>query len=165
MSTKLYTKTGDNGTTSANPNKRVAKDDIQIEVYGTIDELNSSIGLLLANKDIPAKLCKILYRIQQELIDLTKELYNPAQTLINKQHVDQIEHDIDKLNATLPELTTFILPGGNLSAATCHLARCICRRAERRLVTLISKTKAINSQILSYLNRLSDLLFVIARHL
>jgi cob(I)alamin adenosyltransferase len=148
-----------------NPNKRVAKDDIQIEVYGTIDELNSSIGLLLANKDIPVKLSKILHRIQQELIDLTKELYNPAQTLINKQHIDQIEHDIDKLNANLPELTAFILPGGNLSAATCHLVRCICRRAERRLVTLISKTTAINPQILQYLNRLSDLLFVIARHL
>lgn len=160
MTTKLYTKTGDDGTTSSNPNTRLAKDDPIIEAYGCIDELNCTLGMVLANKNIARNLQKILSRTQQELSDLAKELYDPAQTLITKNTVTQIEQNIDQLNTNLPELKSFILPGDNLSAATCHLARAICRRTERRLVSLKSK-----SIILQYINRLSDLLFVIARNL
>ncbi|MGD9152047.1 MAG: cob(I)yrinic acid a,c-diamide adenosyltransferase [Gammaproteobacteria bacterium] len=183
MATKLYTKTGDDGTTSSHPNTRAAKDDPYIEAYGCIDELNCVIGMVLANKNITQNLQKILQRTQQELSDLAKELYDPTQNLITEKKVAQIEQNIDQLNANLPELKTFILPGDNLSAATCHLARAICRRTERRLVsscglTAGSKKKQPNSLdpavkprddklkiILKYINRLSDLLFVIARSL
>ncbi|MGD9109270.1 MAG: cob(I)yrinic acid a,c-diamide adenosyltransferase [Gammaproteobacteria bacterium] len=164
MVAKLYTKTGDDGTTSSHPNARAAKDDPYIEAYGCIDELSCVIGMVLANKNITQNLQKILQRTQQELSDLAKELYDPTQNLITEKKVAQIEQNIDQLNANLPELTDFILPVGNLSAATCHLARAICRRTERRLVSL-NKEKKINPVILKYINRLSDLLFVIARSL
>ena len=164
MSIKLYTKTGDNGTTLANPNVRTTKDDLLIEVYGCIDELNSSLGLVLAYENLPENSQTILKRTQQESCNLAKELYEPSQALITAQQIKQIEKDIDNINAKLPELTTFILPDGNLAAATCHLARTLCRRTERRLVNL-NKEKKINPVILQYINRLSDLLFVIARSL
>lgn len=160
MSAKLYTKTGDDGTTSSSPNTRLTKDAPLIEAYGCIDELSCTIGMVLANKNITQNLQKILHRTQQELSDLAKELYDPAQTLITANTITQVEQDIDKLNANLPKLTNFILPGGDLTSATCHLARAICRRAERRIVSLKSKPL-----ILQYINRLSDLLFVIARSL
>lgn len=160
MPAKLYTKTGDDGTTSSNPNTKLTKDDPLIEAYGCIDELNCTIGMVLANKNITQNLQKILHRTQQELSDLAKELYDPAQTLITENTIIKIEQDIDQLNADLPELTNFILPGGNLTSATCHLARAICRRTERKLVSLKSK-----SLILQYINRLSDLLFAVARSL
>ncbi len=163
MSTKLYTRTGDDGTTFANQSTRTTKDDLLIEVYGCIDELNSSLGLVLAHENISDKLQTILKRTQQELCNLAKELYEPSQSLITAQQMKQIEQDIDNINAKLPELTTFILPDGNLVAATCHLARTICRRTERRLVTL-NKDKKINPIILQYINRLSDLLFACACH-
>jgi len=164
MSTKLYTKTGDGGTTIAYHGTKAAKNDPIIEAYGTLDELNSTLGMVLADKNIALDLQKILYRTQQELSDLSKELYDPTQTLITESKVNQIEQDIDQLNTNLPEITNFILPNGNLATATCHLARSICRRAERKLVTLNNSQK-INPVILQYINRLSDLLFVIARSL
>lgn len=158
MSIKVYTKTGDDGTTIAHLNTKVPKDDPIIEAYGSLDELNCALGMVLANKNITLNLQKILNRTQQELSDLSKELYDPAQILITETKITKIEQDIDQLNANLPEITNFILPNGNLSSAACHLARAICRRAERRIVNI----KA-NPIILKYINRLSDLLFVIAR--
>jgi cob(I)alamin adenosyltransferase len=160
MLSKLYTKTGDKGTTIAHPGTKVTKDDLLIEVYGVLDELNCTLGMVLADKNIALDLQKILQRTQQELSDLSKELYNPTQILITESSVTQIEQDIDQLDANLPKIKHFILPGGNLASATCHLARAICRRAERRIISI----KA-NPIILKYINRLSDLLFVIARSL
>ena len=158
MSAKLYTKTGDDGTTSSNLNTRLAKDAPLIEVYGCIDELSCAIDMVLTNKNTPQDLQKILHRTQQELSDLARELYDHTQILITENKIAQIEQNIDQLNTNLPEITNFVLHVDDLSAATCHLARAICRRTERRLVSL--KTKPI---ILHYINRLSDLLFVIAR--
>lgn len=158
MSTKVYTKTGDDGTTSSHPGSKTTKDELIIEVYGTLDELNCVLGMVLADTKIAPKLQKILQRTQQELSDLSKELYDPAQKLITEKLVTQIEQDIDHLNTNLPKITSFILPNGNLTAATCHLARAICRRAERRIISIKR-----NPIIIKYINRLSDLLFIIAR--
>jgi len=158
---KIYTRTGDKGTTGLGDGSRVDKDDLRVETFGTVDELNSVIGLVLASElNTPIRDC--LTRTQHELFDLGGELCMPGYTLIPEICVDQLEIDLDKFNEDLPPLKDFILPGGSESAARCHFARTVCRRAERLLVSL-GKVEDVNEISLRYLNRLSDLLFVIAR--
>jgi len=158
---KIYTRTGDKGTTGLGDGSRVDKDDLRVETFGTVDELNSVIGLVLASKlDAAARAC--LTRTQHELFDLGGELCMPGYILIHETCVDQLETDLDRFNEDLPPLKDFILPGGSEPAARCHLARTVCRRAERLMVSL-AKVEDINEVSLRYLNRLSDLLFVVAR--
>jgi cob(I)alamin adenosyltransferase len=158
---KIYTRTGDQGTTGLGDGSRLAKDDVRIEAIGTIDELNSCLGVLLTHA-LPSTLHSLLIRIQHELFDLGGELSIPSLCLIKAAAAERLEQEIDQLNAELPPLKEFILPGGNPAAAACHVARAVCRRAERCLVRL-SRGAAINNEALIYVNRLSDLLFVIAR--
>lgn len=158
---KIYTRTGDKGTTGLGDGSRVDKDSLRVETFGTVDELNSLVGLVLAS-DLDDKVRACLTRTQHELFDLGGELCMPGYTLIPETCVTQLETDLDGFNEDLPPLKDFILPGGSESAARCHLARTVCRRAERLLVSL-AKNEDINEISLRYLNRLSDLLFVIAR--
>ncbi len=158
---KIYTRTGDKGTTGLGDGSRVDKDSLRVAAYGTVDELNSCIGLVLAaNMDDGVRAC--LTRTQHELFDLGGELCMPGFTLIPEAYVDLLEADLDRFNEDLPPLKDFILPGGSEAAARCHLARTVCRRAERRLVTL-ARDEDVNEASIRYLNRLSDLLFVLAR--
>jgi len=159
--TKIYTRTGDTGSTGLGDGSRVDKDSARVEAYGTVDELNSAIGMLLA-VDIPPPQWGCLTRIQHELFDLGGELSVPGARQIPAVYVTALEQDLDRFNADLPALEDFILPGGSEAAARCHLARTVCRRAERRLVSLAG-SEPINPECVRYLNRLSDLLFVIAR--
>jgi cob(I)alamin adenosyltransferase len=158
---KIYTRTGDKGTTGLGDGSRVDKDSLRVETFGTVDELNSVIGLVLAC-ELDDKVRDCLTRTQHELFDLGGELCMPGYTLIPDICVDQLETDLDHFNENLPPLKDFILPGGSEPAARCHLARTVCRRAERLMVSL-AKVEDINEVSLRYLNRLSDLLFVIAR--
>lgn len=158
---KIYTKTGDQGTTGLGDGNRVPKDNGRVESYGTVDELNCVIGVLLAD-GIPEVLRAPLRAIQHTLFDLGGELSIPGQTVITDERVTELERQLDALNSELSPLEEFILPGGTQAAAVCHLARTVCRRAERRLVTL-SHQETVNPVALKYLNRLSDLLFVMAR--
>ncbi|ADJ29070.1 cob(I)yrinic acid a,c-diamide adenosyltransferase [Nitrosococcus watsonii] len=160
---KIYTRTGDQGTTSLGPKQRVPKDHPRIEAIGAIDELNALLGLLLAHP-LPNALHQSLTHIQHELFDLGGELSIPSALIIQANQVQDLERLLDSLNEKLPLLKEFILPGGTLPAGICHLARTTCRRAERRLVSL-AKEEAVNGESLKYLNRLSDLLFVMAREL
>lgn len=162
---KIYTRTGDQGTTGLGDGKRVAKDSTRIEAIGCIDELNSLIGLLIA-QDIPESIDGSLTNIQHNLFDLGGELAVPGYRVVTDDAVTLLEQQLDKLNETLPPLKEFILPGGSLQAASCHHARTVCRRSERRLMTLAQQAdEEINPAALKYLNRLSDLLFVMARTL
>ena len=158
---KIYTRTGDKGSTGLGDGSRVDKDSLRVETFGTIDELNSLVGLVLAT-DLDGSVRKCLTRTQHELFDLGGELCMPGYTLIPAEFVEQLEADLDRFNEDLPPLKDFILPGGSEAAARCHLARTVCRRAERLMVSL-AKVEDINEVSLRYLNRLSDLLFVIAR--
>ena len=158
---KIYTRTGDKGTTGLGDGSRVDKDNLRVDTFGTVDELNSLIGLLLC-ADMAQDLRDSLTRTQHELFDLGGELCMPGYTLIPESCVDQLENDLDKFNEDLPPLKDFILPGGSEAAARCHHARTVCRRAERLLVSL-AKLEDVNEASLRYLNRLSDLLFVMAR--
>ena len=158
---KIYTRTGDKGTTGLGDGSRVDKDSLRVETFGTVDELNSLIGLVLAS-DTGGAIGDCLTRTQHELFDLGGELCMPGYTLIPDSCIEQLEADLDRFNEDLPPLKDFILPGGSESAARCHLARTVCRRAERLMVSL-AKVEDINEASLRYLNRLSDLLFVIAR--
>jgi cob(I)alamin adenosyltransferase len=158
---KIYTQTGDKGTTGLGDGNRVSKDCPRIEAVGAVDELNSAIGVVLVHR-LSDQVRRPLTRIQHELFDLGGELAVPGQRAITDDRVKHLEATLDALNGGLPMLREFILPGGNPAAADCHLARAVCRRAERRLVTL-SRDEATNPCALSYLNRLSDLLFVLAR--
>ena len=158
---KIYTRTGDAGNTGLGDGSRVDKDSLRVESYGTVDELNSAIGLLLSsNMSDDIRAC--LTRLQHELFDLGGELCMPGFTMVPAAYVEQLEQDLDRFNADLPPLKDFILPGGSESAARCHLARTIARRAERRVVSL-AKVETVNADSIKYLNRLSDLLFVVAR--
>lgn len=158
---KIYTRTGDKGVTGLGDGSRVDKDSLRVEAYGTVDELNSAIGLILAAK-LPEAVRECLTRTQHELFDLGGELCMPGTTLIPESFVDGLENDLDRFNEDLPPLKDFILPGGSEAAARCHLGRTIARRAERRVVSL-AHNEAVNEATIRYLNRLSDLLFVIAR--
>lgn len=164
---RIYTRTGDSGTTGLGDGTRTDKDGARVEAYGTVDELNSVLGLLIAEIDADASiqdesLTSLLSDLQHDLFDLGAELCVPGHTVMNGEYSARLEFHIDRLNAPLPFLKEFILPGGNRAAATCHLARTVCRRAERRVLTL-GRAERINNECLIYLNRLSDLLFVIAR--
>lgn len=159
---KIYTRTGDDGTTGLGDGSRVPKDDHRVEAYGTVDETNSAVGMVLACPDLPDAVVSCLTRVQHELFDLGGELCVPGFVAVGDEHVNRLERQLDQFNADLPPLKDFILPGGGQAAAACHMARTICRRAERRVMTL-GRSETINPAGLRYLNRLSDLLFVIAR--
>ncbi len=159
---KIYTRTGDAGSTGLGDGERVAKDHPRVEAYGTVDELNSIIGLLMAQPSLPNELHDSLEEIQHNLFDIGGELCIPGHTVVDQSKVQYLENTLDALNENLPPLKEFILPGGGQAAATCHVARTVCRRAERRVCTLASN-ESINEHSISYLNRLSDLLFVMAR--
>jgi len=158
---KVYTRTGDAGTTGLGDGSRINKDSPRIAAMGSIDELNCQIGLLLT-ETLPEQLGAMLLDIQHDLFDTGGEVSMPGRTLLTATHVEQLESRLDAMNETLEPLQEFILPGGNRAAALCHIARSTCRRAEYLLVT-VSRTENINPQTLKYLNRLSDLLFVAAR--
>ena len=160
--TKIYTRMGDDGTTGLGTGERVRKDCARVEAYGTVDELNSCIGIVLASPDLPASVSDSLQAIQHRLFDLGGELAVPGRNVILAADTTDLEILLDTLNADLPPLKDFILPGGTAAAANCHLARAVCRRAERRLLSL-QQAEAINAEALRYLNRLSDLLFVMSR--
>jgi cob(I)alamin adenosyltransferase len=159
---RIVTRTGDSGTTGLGDGSRVAKDHLRIEAIGTVDELNSAIGLLRATTALPAEISRVLLRIQHDLFDLGGELSIPGATMVGASQIDALEADVESFNATLPALKEFILPGGGEAAARCHLARTIARRAERRCWSLTGAVDG-GSPALIYLNRLSDLLFVLAR--
>lgn len=171
---RIYTRTGDDGMTGLVAGPRRGKDDIRVEAFGTVDELNATIGL--ARIHVAAEdrdLDRLLGRIQNELFDLGADLatpgadpaapHTPALRIIDAQ-VERLEADIDRLNAGLPALKSFVLPGGTPGSAWLHLARTVCRRAERAVVAL-SRSEPVGGPALRYLNRLSDLLFVACRHL
>lgn len=158
---KIYTRTGDDGTTGLGDGKRIQKDAARVNAYGTVDEANSCIGLLLAS-DMPGDVRALLVRIQHQLFDLGGELCMPGHVAIDDADVDALETQLDQYNDGLPPLKEFILPGGGEAAARCHVARTVVRRAERETVSL-ARQEPVRPQALRYLNRLSDLLFVLAR--
>lgn len=160
---KIYTRTGDDGTTGLGDGTRVPKDHARVEAFGTVDELNSVIGLLLT-EPLPDRIRACLTEVQNALFDLGGELSIPGYNLITEQSITALEDILDELNSGLPPLKEFILPGGTRAGALCHLARAVCRRTERRVFTLLKQTGTRHFS-LAYLNRLSDLLFVMARSL
>lgn len=159
---KIYTRTGDKGTTGLGDGSRVDKDSLRVEAYGTTDELNSVIGMVLSEATVTEPVQGWLLEIQHDLFDIGAELCVPGHKVITEAFVQRLEQHIDAMNSELPYLKEFILPGGNRAATTCHLARTVCRRSERRVLSL-SKAEPINEWGLKYLNRLSDFLFVAAR--
>jgi cob(I)alamin adenosyltransferase len=159
---KIYTRTGDGGTTGLGDGSRVPKDSTRVEAYGTVDELNSVIGVLLAVPGLPETVTTCLTEMQHELFDLSAELCIPGHRVITAERVTRLENTLDGFNEALPPLKEFILPGGGAAAAACHLARTVARRAERRVWTL-AKAERVAPEVTQYLNRLSDLLFVLAR--
>ena len=159
---KIYTRTGDDGTTGLGDGSRVPKDSLRVEAYGGVDELNSALGVALT-KELPTEVRDALTVVQHELFDLGGELCIPGRKVIRDIQVVQLEQALDALNAKLAPLKEFVLPGGSESAALLHFARTVCRRAERATVRL-AREESINPVSLRYLNRLSDLLFVAARY-
>jgi cob(I)alamin adenosyltransferase len=160
---KIVTRTGDAGTTGLGDGSRVAKDSARIEAIGSVDELNSAIGVLLA-ESLPGPVDACLVAVQHDLFDLGGELSIPGFESVTDAHVQRLEADVERFNGDLPPLKEFILPGGTRPAALAHVARTVCRRAERALVAAAA-TEAITQTSRIYLNRLSDLLFVLARTL
>jgi cob(I)alamin adenosyltransferase len=158
---KIYTKTGDAGTTGLGDGTRVAKDSLRIIAMGDVDELNSVIGLLLC-EPIAERVAEVLIRIQHDLFDMGGEICMPGYAMIKAERVTALESQLDEWNETLTPLKEFILPGGSRAASYCHLARTVCRRAERTMTTLNNQEK-ITEISLQYINRLSDLLFVLCR--
>ena len=158
---KIYTRTGDDGSTGLGDGTRVPKDSARVEAYGTVDELNSVVGLLLC-EPLGDEVRAALTRIQHTLFDLGGELCIPGRSVLVEAQVTALEDLLDRLNADLAPLKEFILPGGTRAAALCHVARTVCRRAERRVYTL-ARREPLPPVTLKYLNRLSDLLFVMAR--
>ena len=162
---KIYTRTGDDGTTGLGDGSRTAKDSLRVEAYGTVDELNSIVGVVVAELngiDGLDELASLLLDVQHHLFDLGGELCIPESEMITDDHIDRVEKQLDGLNDSLPVLKEFILPGGSSAAAHAHLARTVCRRAERRVIAL-ARHEPVNEPAIRYLNRLSDLLFVVAR--
>ncbi|KPK39988.1 MAG: cobalamin adenosyltransferase [Gammaproteobacteria bacterium SG8_47] len=160
---KIYTRTGDTGKTGLGDGTRVDKDHLRVEAYGTVDELNSVIGIVLAN-DLPRAIRDCLTTVQHRLFDLGGELSVPGYEVLGTKHVTALETVLDELNSALPALKEFILPAGGHATSACHLARAVCRRAERCVVRLM-RDESVNPSALAFLNRLSDLLFVMARTL
>jgi cob(I)alamin adenosyltransferase len=161
---KIYTRTGDDGMTQVEPKNRIPKNSALIEALGTLDEANSAIGLMLAHDFTHTGIRSCLHQAQHDLFNLGGELCPPHRIAITPEKIVALEKTIDEWNTKLPPLKEFILPGGTLPTAACHVARTICRRAERRLVALHQQAP-INPDILRYINRLSDALFVAARML
>ncbi|MGV6853398.1 MAG: cob(I)yrinic acid a,c-diamide adenosyltransferase [bacterium] len=158
---KIYTRTGDDGTTGLGDGQRIEKDSARVTAYGTVDELNSVIGMTLAHT-LPENIQQTLTLIQHQLFNLGGELCMPGTSFIEQKDIHQLEQVLDYFNAKLPALKDFILPGGGLAGSSCHLARTVCRRAEREVITL-ARVDQVRAESIAYLNRLSDLLFVIAR--
>ena len=159
---KIYTRTGDDGTTGLGDGSRVAKDSLRVDAFGTVDEANSAIGVVLAADTVPQGIRELLTEIQHDLFELGGELCIPGHSANSDDFIKRLETELDALNANLPALQEFILPGGGEAAAACHLARTIVRRAER-VTTALASAEAVRPEVLKYLNRLSDLLFVVAR--
>jgi cob(I)alamin adenosyltransferase len=159
---KIYTRTGDDGTTGLGDGQRVPKTHPRIEAYGAVDEANSALGMALAVPNVPEDIASVLTRVQHELFDLGGELAMPGYRTITAEYIERLERSLDHFNDPLPPLKEFILPGGGAAASACHLARAITRRAERATWQL-SQSESIATEVPQYLNRLSDLLFVIAR--
>jgi cob(I)alamin adenosyltransferase len=166
---RIYTKSGDSGDTGLGDGSRVPKDHPRVAAYGSVDELNAILGLLVSQYPQATEI-ELVRSIQNDLFDVGADLCLPqapeekpgAHLRVRAEQAERLEHAIDRLNANLAPLTSFILPGGQGAAAWCHLARTVCRRAEREVVTLCRR-ETINSQVVIYLNRLSDLLFVLGR--
>jgi cob(I)alamin adenosyltransferase len=158
---KIATRTGDNGSTGLGDGSRTTKDSVRVHAMGDVDELNSNIGLLLCEA-MPETLREELITIQHDLFDLGGELCIPGFQLIKEEHVTRLDDMLEKYNAELPALTEFILPAGSRAAAVAHVCRTVCRRAERSIVTL-GKAESIHDHPRQYVNRLSDLLFVLSR--
>ncbi|BAN22143.1 ATP--cobalamin adenosyltransferase [Caballeronia insecticola] len=160
---KIATRTGDDGTTGLGDGRRVSKDDARIEAIGDVDELNSCIGVLLC-EPMPSDVRDVLTQIQNDLFSLGGELSIPGHSMIQESHLAQLDAWLEEYNATLPPLAEFILPGGSRAAALAHVARTVCRRAERAIVALGRVEAAgVNEAPRRYVNRLSDLMFVVAR--
>jgi cob(I)alamin adenosyltransferase len=158
---KIYTRTGDDGSTGLGDGARVPKESLRVEAYGTVDETNSAIGVMLAISTLPEAVRRCLTEVQHDLFDLGGELCIPGHRMIAPAHVERLENELDGFNEALPPLKEFILPGGGSAAAACHLARAVCRRAERRCWSL-ARVEEVAPEALKYLNRLSDLMFVVA---
>ncbi|NLC60974.1 MAG: cob(I)yrinic acid a,c-diamide adenosyltransferase [Gammaproteobacteria bacterium] len=158
---RIYTRTGDDGSTGLGDGTRVGKDSARVEAYGTVDEANCTIGLVQACT-LPDEVREVLTQVQHHLFDLGGELCVPGHEAIQDAHIDGLEAQLDRFNGQLPPLKEFILPGGGEAASRCHLARTVVRRAERAAVAL-SRQETVRPQPVRYLNRLSDLLFVLAR--
>lgn len=162
--TKIYTRTGDDGNTGPK-DRRISKGDLLIEALGTVDELNAWIGFVLSCSVKNTTMANALVLVQHQLFDLGGELYMPEHVAITAEKVTGLEQQLDALNEQLPPLTDFLLPGGGTMAAALHVCRTVCRRAERCVVRLNEQSRLSNPEILRYLNRLSDLFFVMARAL
>ncbi|MGJ7903697.1 cob(I)yrinic acid a,c-diamide adenosyltransferase [Lysobacter sp. 1R34A] len=158
---KIYTRTGDDGSTGLGDGSRIAKDSARVTAYGTVDEANSTIGLVLAS-ELPDAIREQLVAIQHQMFDLGGELCIPGHAAIFDADIDRLEQWLDGHNEELPPLKDFILPGGGEAAARCHIARTVVRRAERETVAL-ARLDSVRPEAVRYLNRLSDLLFVLAR--
>lgn len=158
---RIYTRTGDDGSTGLGDGSRTGKDSARVNAYGTVDEANSTIGLLLA-VEMPDTIRDLLISIQHQLFDLGGELCIPGHAAIHDADVARLEQHLDAFNQDLPALKEFILPGGGEAGARCHIARTVVRRAEREAVAL-ARVEAIRPEAIRYLNRLSDLLFVLSR--
>jgi cob(I)alamin adenosyltransferase len=160
---KITTRTGDAGETGLGDGSRVPKDAVRVAALGDVDELNSAIGVMLA-EEVPAAIRGVLEEVQHDLFDLGGELSIPGHAMLKAERVEALDRQLEAWNASLPPLKEFILPGGSRAAAAAHLARTICRRAERTVVAL-GRDQALGENALRYLNRLSDLLFVAGRTL
>ena len=158
---KITTRTGDDGSTGLGDGSRVPKDAARVEALGDVDELNSQIGVLLA-EDLPADVSAFFNEVQHGLFDLGGELSIPGYTAVTDAHLAALDTAIDHYNSALPPLKEFILPAGSRAASLCHVARTVCRRAERRVVTL-ARNEPVSPLAVQYLNRLSDLLFILSR--
>ena len=159
---RIYTRTGDDGSTGLGDGVRVPKEHLRVEAYGTVDEANSAVGLVLAVPGLPRGVIDCLMEVQHDLFDLGGELCLPGHRAIVAGDVERLEQALDGFNDGLPSLKDFILPGGGPATAACHLARTITRRAERRVWSL-ARVEQVAPEVPQYLNRLSDLLFVVAR--
>jgi cob(I)alamin adenosyltransferase len=159
---KIYTRTGDDGSTGLGDGVRVPKEHLRVEAYGTVDEANSAIGVVLAVPGLPDAVRTTLLDVQHDLFDLGGELCIPGHRIVTATYVERLEQALDAFNDDLPPLKDFILPGGGPAAAACHLARTVTRRAERRVWSL-ARAESVAPEVPQYLNRLSDLLFVVAR--
>ena len=159
---KIYTRTGDDGTTGLADGARIAKNSLRVEAMGTMDELNAQTGILMETLSEDDPMRPVLQRVQHHLFDVGGEFAIPGSRIVDERHIDWLESTLDEWNHDLPPLKNFILPGGSMATAQCHMARAICRRAERVTVAM-GHEESINPEARQYLNRLSDLLFVACR--